>query len=73
MKKDCKKLQKNIGKWMLETTTTSSLSHSDLKCNVKKFLEANVEKPAPAELIIKDDLPPDTSVYKWSSPHIKSF
>ena len=57
MKKDCKKLQKNIGQWMLETTP---LSPSDLKSNVKQFLEANTEKSENLKSNVKQFLEANT-------------
>ena len=74
LRKDCKKLQKSIGKWMLETTP---LPPSDIKSNVKQFLEANSEKssrvPDRTEVKKENDLPIGTETYRWNSPHIKSF
>lgn len=67
MKKDCKKLEKSLGQWMLET---GHVPTSSIKANVKDFLKANVQKP---DKSAPSNLPSGTNVYRWNSPHIRSF
>ena len=71
MKKDCKKLQKSLGKWMLETEMADT---SNVKLRVKDFLKQSVpEEEKKEEAVVAEAVSPDATLYRWDSPHIRDF